>query len=111
MPTEKELEAAADAYLRAESGGLRADFGGRDIKVPFAYMRAKAALKAAEKVRAEATTKREEKLREALENSDMALHNLFSFFERGHTLEYIRRREGIAPVLDLNKQALQQTED
>ena len=67
MSTDKEIEAAAEAYLHVGSGSLRADFGGRDITIPFAYMRAKAALEAAEKVRAEATTKREEKLQKALE--------------------------------------------
>ena len=74
MPTDKEIEAAADAYLRVGSGGLRADFGGRDITIPFAYMSAKAALEDAEKVRE----------REAVIQANLALEEVLEAMQEGN---------------------------
>jgi len=61
MPTEKEIKAARLAVMKCT-------FRAEDSCSYSAERFGRAALEAAEKVRAEATTKQEEKLREALES-------------------------------------------
>lgn len=68
MPTDKEIEAAVRAYYNLGLAYDEEDYDAQLGIVQRLYLkRIKPALEAAEKCRAEATSKREEKLREALE--------------------------------------------
>lgn len=120
MPTDKEREAATWAVrlLRFKN---KATFlmltEGSDIS--HYEEEANAALEAAEKVRGEATTKREEKLREVLESEDFLIkvqyeiHDATPEFGRckqcttNNKYFYLRAKAAI----NVFKQALQQTEE